>query len=434
MNKLYVGIGKTDITPALGCLLYGYPRKRLAEGILDKLSIGAVALMQGKNAILLISADICGISKETSDNIRAAVAAATSVPAENIYFSTIHTHSGPITRTSAGWGTADQSYLDETLCAAAVTVAREAKQSAKSAVMGVQTVQSMIGINRREIKDGKVILGQNPNGPYDPTMTLIHFKSTEGAPIGSIVHIAVHPTVAGSNHNITRDWPGYLVDHVEKLTGTCCIYINGAEGDVGPRLSNGQTTATESYIPEIGLQAQKDVQRAYEAMKDFHVPEMRVHTEKVCLPFAQPPAQEIVDSLIKELGDPDRLVDVAVTKYAQLNRIKAMYESGEPFPEGAILEQTVTALGELALVPAPFEAFCGIALDIRRKSPYKNTLLLGLTNGSFGYLPTGEQLPYGGYEVDSFHAAGITGFQDDTDERFIAANIDLLHQLRRDSE
>lgn len=430
MKDFCVGAAKNEITPALGCLLYGYPVERHAERVLDKLSIGAIAIRQNAKALLLISAEICCVSKETCDGLRKTVADAVGVGAESVFFFTTHTHSGPITRTSAGWGDADEAYITDILTPGAVQVAREAMANLSPAEMAIGSVESLVGINRREMTpQGNVILGQNPDGPYDPTMTVLRFQSLTGQPIGSIVHFAVHPTSAGVNLSITRDWPGYMVDRIEEISGAMCIYINGAEGDIGPRLSNGRTTGDDSYVEEIGRIAEVDVQKAFESATEFFVPELHIHTDKVVLPFSKPPYPEEVDKRLEALGDPRKLIEVDVTKYAQLSRIKRMYETGEVFPEGVTLDQTVVALGEYAMIPAPFEAFCEVAIAISEGSPYKKTLFLGLTNGGYGYLPTSEQIPYGGYEVDSFHAAGVTGFPDDTDKRFIDANIALLKQL-----
>ena len=46
------------------------------------------------------------------------------------------------------------------------------------------------------------------------------------------------------------------------------MFINGAEGDVGPRLSNGATVGDISYIYEIGGIAAADAIRAYTALRN----------------------------------------------------------------------------------------------------------------------------------------------------------------------
>lgn len=431
-EDFYVGMAKADITPALDCLLYGYPSERHAARVMDQLSVGVVAVKQGEETVLLISAEICEINREKCEEIRKAIGEVTGVKWENIIYATVHTHSGPVTHTNEGWGEADDDYLDKRLTTASVEAAKKALASMQPAVMGIGTVDSMAGVNRRQVTaDGEVILGQNPDGPYDPIMTVIHFQAVSGEKIGSIVHFAAHPTAAAENLSITRDWPGLMVDRIEELSGAPCMYINGAEGDVGPRLSNGKTTGDESYVEEIGLVAAADAEKAYRSIDTYKTPSLRVSYGSIQLPFIEPPSIEAVEERIEAMGDPEKLIEVDITKYAQLQKIKAVYESGNPFPEGMEIPQTLIAIGDLALVPASFEAFCNIALSIREKSPYQFTLLLGLTGGCCGYLPTEDQIPYGGYEVDSFHAAGVISFVDNADKYMIDQNVELLNKMHR---
>ena len=47
----------------------------------------------------------------------------------------------------------------------------------------------------------------------------------------------------------------------------------------------------------------------------------------------------------------------------------------------------------------PFEPFVEIGLDLKRRSPFPRTMVIGLANGNNGYLPTPEQHKLGGYET-----------------------------------
>ena len=49
----------------------------------------------------------------------------------------------------------------------------------------------------------------------------------------------------------------------------------------------------------------------------------------------------------------------------------------------------------------PGEMFVEIGIDIKRASPFDQTLVLGLTNGLVGYLPTKRAFDEGGYESKS---------------------------------
>jgi hypothetical protein len=56
-------------------------------------------------------------------------------------------------------------------------------------------------------------------------------------------------------------------------------------------------------------------------------------------------------------------------------------------------------IGHLAITSIPFEVFTEIGLDIKARSPFKETFTIELANGSNGYLPTPAQHDLGGYET-----------------------------------
>ena len=55
---------------------------------------------------------------------------------------------------------------------------------------------------------------------------------------------------------------------------------------------------------------------------------------------------------------------------------------------------------EIGIWAAPIELFCEVSNKIRQRSPFPYTFYYGYTNGWLGYLPTREEWPFGGYEVE----------------------------------
>jgi hypothetical protein len=76
-------------------------------------------------------------------------------------------------------------------------------------------------------------------------------------------------------------------------------------------------------------------------------------------------------------------------------RVLALAESDET------LTVPIQALriGDLALCAIPFETFVEIGLDLKKRSPFPRTMVIGIANGYNGYLPTPEQHKLGGYET-----------------------------------
>jgi len=96
MNRLQVGYARVNINPMLGIPVAGYFIPRYASAILDDLESSALALTCGDKKILMISVDSCGINADMVNRYRQRIAEGAGIPAENIFLSATHTHTGPM--------------------------------------------------------------------------------------------------------------------------------------------------------------------------------------------------------------------------------------------------------------------------------------------------------------------------------------------------
>jgi neutral ceramidase len=235
-TNLLAGVGRTDITPALGTALAGYPvQDRVAEAVRDPLHATTLVLERNGVRAALLSLDWILIEQEEVDTIRRLVEEKTGIPGAHITVCAIQSHSAPRTFTAWGWGDKDRAYVAQVM-PAIVDSAVQAVAALQPATVGIGTTTSDVGVNRRQIAENHTVrLGVNPWGPYDPTMTVLRFEGSQG-PIATLVHYGAHPTVfSGQSRVVSRDWPGVMVDRMEALTGAPTLFINGAVGDVAPR-------------------------------------------------------------------------------------------------------------------------------------------------------------------------------------------------------
>jgi hypothetical protein len=56
-------------------------------------------------------------------------------------------------------------------------------------------------------------------------------------------------------------------------------------------------------------------------------------------------------------------------------------------------------VGDLGIVGLHGEVFVEVGLDIKARSPFAQTLVVGLANGSAGYVATDQALTEGSYET-----------------------------------
>jgi len=108
--------------------------------------------------------------------------------------------------------------------------------------------------------------------------------------------------------------------------------------------------------------------------------------------------------------------------YAQ--QTVAMYEdeSGE-----ITLPLQAIRIGDFAVVGIPFEVLVEIGLELKKRSPFDMTMVIGLANGRFGYLPTPEQHALGGYET----WLGTCKVQEDASVLIVDQLLQMLVELKR---
>ncbi len=429
------GAGKADITPALGTKLYGYAPARPAEAVGDPLATTAIKVVSDAESALLITCDIASLNPEFAVRARKLAGDAAGVKPENVIINVTHTHSAPNCSLKSGWGEVEIEYIENILFPGIVKASAEAAATCRNAVMGIGETDSNVNMNRRELtEEGEIILGQNPWGPRDPKMTVLSFKDEEGKIIANFIHFACHGTASGRNPEITRDWYGVMTDMLDVETGGISAFYQGFEGDLGPNCPNGKTTQNYKAAIRIGGQAGMDAVRAWKNIKEWRTFPVKVLHDTISIPFDPLAPKEKAEAELKKLGTleqiytENRLFDV--NDYIHWNNVLNEYNSGKPMKTHFTFNQDIVTIGPVAILPAPFEAFCEIGLRIRRGSPYPYTLNLCNTHGCYAYLPTQSDIPRGGYEVWHFLLAMRTTYPlpRNTDDQWVQQNLAILRK------
>jgi hypothetical protein len=427
--SLLAGAGRADITPRLGTRLMGYPIEgRVAQSIHDPLHVTALVLQEGDLKAAIFSIDTAILDDEVVAEIRAVAHTCAGILPDHVTVCAIQTHTGPAAQSCFGWGDKDRDYVEEIMLPGVSSALQQANAKRSPVRLGIGITQSQVGVNRREVRpDHSAALGVNPWGPYDPTMTVLRFEGANG-PAAVLVHYGAHPTSIGPAWIVSRDWPGVMIDQVEKLTGALTFFVNGAVGDVGPRLSCGRTTGDgiESAF-EVGYRAAADTMRALKSIKEPRDVHLAVHTEEILLPYRPLPASEEAHRRMVA-AEPDKdSWGAPMCEYlhwravAEANQVSAL--TGKQF------RQTITRLGPIVVVPFPGEPFAEIVLRLRHYSPFQYTLCASTTNGSNGYFATRESLHRGGYEVWVGKAFGPYLLVENIDDVLVESNLRLLDKM-----
>lgn len=430
--ELKLGVARRDITPEIGGNLMGYSDDIFSTSIRDRLHATAMVFAHGEIKYAIVNATVCIFQTELSDKIRNRISEITGIDYDNIMLSATHTHSGPNTYGGYGWGGIDEKYCTEIFVPQILEAAKEAVSNLTEVRMGSAFGKSYLGINRRELDaNNHVILGQNPWGPFNPRMVVISFRNTEDKPVLNIVHYGTHGTSAGPNTEITRDWPGVMTDALENISGAPTVFLNGPEGDAGPKLSSGATEGGGDvrFVDEIGEIAAKDALSIYNQITSFRSVDMAATAGNIKLPLKARISRQAAEVEIAEHGG-DR-VNLAGKRVDFLERVVKSYDDGYEDKEFNVIRQSAVRIGDMVFVAFPYEVFTEIGMRIEKMSKFKNVLCLSVTNGVEGgcYFVTEDAIVRGGYEVGCALAGNVQNYKDDADYSLIMETIKNIEVL-----
>lgn len=382
-------------------------RTGLAEGVHDELQAQALVLAYGERRVALVSADIVFAGAELTAQVRRRVHELTGIPAEAVLVHATHNHSAPsLSRGCAVAGLRDvpgfgawAGLLPELLAGAVYAAERRLRPARAGAAVG--------------LAEGTSVNRVDSSRPVDASVPVLRVDATDGTPIAIVVSFACHPTsIAGGTLLWNTDFPGPLRAAVEEAhPEATCLFLQGCAGDLAPWdhwLGNAdarpQTFAHRDELGRAIAAAALAVLPGIETRRDARVAACSTGLElqRRRLPWSEAELAAVAAELAAQeqplyaerwpdgvhSADSARTFPLAyqigaVTMYAELKRLEA-----EPFRT----ELQALAVGETAIAANPFELFSGPGLEIRARSPFPTTFVLGYSNDYGGYLPPDDDL------------------------------------------
>lgn len=394
------GFNETVITPQVPVDLGGYgDRKGPATGVHDHLKCRSWVFSDGQEVFAWSILDLLAVPDEFVEEVRKQASLLTGIDGSAIMVSSIHTHSGPMLRDSFGMGNADPAYVAWVAKAAAGSIYmawQDAKSSPEADLRAGSFSLQHVASNR-----------ENPEKPADTTATWL--RTNRGGSLGVILNFACHPTVMSpANLLISADLPGGVYRALRRIAGECLMFsfVNGAAGDVSTRFTRHAQNFQE--VERLGSLAACQAWISMESSESSTLSgPVKIISAQVTLPNKKvPPAHEL-DSRIEEY---QRRLDELTAQ----NAPHGVWRKAKTALEGALREKhlakvitspttiaTVTAarIGSLGIVGIPGELFSSYGLEIRRRSPFKYTMISGYTNGYVGYIADAEAYEQGWYEA-----------------------------------
>ncbi|GAA4838972.1 neutral/alkaline non-lysosomal ceramidase N-terminal domain-containing protein [Paenibacillus vulneris] len=393
-RSLHLGTAKVDITPAMPVPLAGFAHRtgtfeQIAQPLYARIHCLQQSRVSGsKITVLLVSADLIWWGSDLVNRLSPKLRERYGL--DSVLLHATHNHSGP--QTSACFtdalGRPDPGYLLE-LERRLESGIEQALQSMEPVMMERGTGQCRIGLNRRKDIDGHIEMAPNENGPVDPEVTVIRFRTPDGRTKGLFVHYTCHPTTTGDNE-ISPEYCGAALERIEQAlgSGVTGAFLQGCCGDIRPALvQDGQFyRGHRMEVERFGSWLCEEALRiCCQPMNELAPALLPSHTLVLPLPFQSVPT-------VEELEEQAKLADI------QGERARLLLGQATRRQGSIPLEITrLTLAKELSLITFNAEMVVDYGLFVKKAS--RGTMLpLGYTNGMIGYVPTAEQLEQGGYE------------------------------------
>ncbi|MGQ9732469.1 MAG: GNAT family N-acetyltransferase [Candidatus Zipacnadales bacterium] len=387
-------------------------------------------VMVAEVPVCIVSLDVLALSRHYADTAAQAIAEHLGIPFANILVTATHTHHAPTTLTVHAYE-AEVEFCHRTVRAAVsaaeeafrkLNAARERPNDCEVELLFAVGNESTVGHNSRWLMDDDQItwcgyderLMVRPTGPHDPDLPVLAVRRATGAFAGVLFCHATHNIGTLRGNVCSPGVFGLAAQELERRYGAPFLFVPGALGS--------------SHRPDR-LPVIKAFTRIVAAVDStLRVLQPALNGPVLCLkrPFVcrrrtwDETAQEAAVRRWCERWY-DKQTATTWTKVFRQMREQMVPLAGQPLETWL----QVLRLGEVAVVGLPGEMFGALGLEIRRRSPFRHTVVVGLANDEIGYIPDRQAYADGGYQTwVGFHSQLEPG----TGETMVEAALALLSE------
>ncbi|SVC53359.1 uncharacterized protein METZ01_LOCUS306213, partial [marine metagenome] len=261
-------------------------------------------------------------------------------------------------------------------------------------------------------------------GPTDTQVPVLSMLHADGRPLALLSNYSLHYVGGTGPGTISADYFGVFADRIQELLKAdrqqppfVGMLSNGTSGDINNINFQGIPKRQPLY-GQINFVAHKladEVLKVHKIIKHHDWVALKAGQKDVSLGVRRPEGEEIARAkqLLEDAKDSQHLNKNEI--YAQETLRLTKYPPRMPIPLQAL------HIGDLRICAIPCEPFAEVGLAL--KDLRKDTFVIGLANGYFGYLPTARQYALGGYET---WRSGWSFLEVDSAKRVINALVELM--------
>lgn len=447
---LRAGAAAVDITPTQFPLnMPGGFSANMAEKAHDPLHARAVVLDDGKTTITMVVVDNLGVSPDVIEEAKSIAARETGLTTERMLVCSTHTHSAPSSGSTANEISA--AYRKRVVDGVSGSIIR-AHAGLRNATVGAAAhpLPDEVFNRRWYLKPGKMppnpfgkmdTVKMNPGtspevldrpaGPTDPDITVISVQDAKRKPLALFANYSLHYVGGIPAGQVSADYFGefarLMPSRVRGDENFVAMMSNGTSGDIN-NIPFGVVRPPREPFEQVRIVAAKAADTAWMAYRkiDSHRGDVTLDMlqREVTLRYRKPSQDQLADAervvAIKDQAEIEKLPRLA-QNYAR-NTVNAAKRT----EESLTVKVQAIRIGDLMVCGIPFETFVEIGLDLKKRSPFPQTMVIGLANGRYGYLPTPEQHKLGGYET----WLGTNQVQEDASVILSSNLVEMMNELK----
>lgn len=456
-GELEISALRFDCTPPTGVPSPTLGVNPVARQIEGPMETRLLALRQGKLTLGWVNSDY-NIWHEG----RRLLARGLGIPQEQTIASATHNHSvvtlGGLRRNVRGFGKRFFGNLRE--------AARSLEAGFEPAKLSWATAEeTSITYNRKGVRpDGstyfmreedRILLGDF-EGANDPLASLLRFDRPDGTPLALMGHFTGHPVASYNLEEpvINPDFSGWaILDLVESFHPRRPVgfFLQGCAGDINVKgMFDGPERARSA-----GRRLGDTFIRAASETRPNSRSALALAWGTAQVPYGPLPSPEQLQQQRRELmdfqrrteaGDPDTL---RVLGYNFSATMKMKYrknlarpllrwtdwalkvqEEGTALPASLPVPIQAIALGDVAVVTIPCEAFSDIGRQIRQGSPFPMTIPTAYSNGYLGYIGASQDVGDGEYMSAAYRYYLRPPFARPAGNAIAAKGVELLEMAK----
>jgi hypothetical protein len=390
------------------------------EGQLRAVAVVVEKPEAGKVAI--VACDVLFVQADFVEPALARIEKSTGIKPEAVLVNATHTHHAPTTVTVHGYEREDAwvKLVED-------AIVRSVEEADKRLAGGESQMLFKLGEERTVGANSRLLLSDNTiwwigsmddavrhTGPFDPQLPVLAFRGADEKLRAVIYNHSTHTIGTRKPGVRSPSFYGLAAQELEAQLGCPVSFLEGASGSTHNITAvpmdvaiNRMKKAVTEALAEAEPQA---VARLASIKRPF---EFKVRT------FDESVEDEKVSKYCRKRA-PDH-ADAIIDVFRKM-RLKLKPEQGQP--RETVLQ--AMALGDVAIVGVPAEYFTIFGVDIKRRSPFKHTIVAELANDWIGYLPNLEAHEFGGYQTwMGLHSYAEPG----TGERVADQIVSMLAEL-----